>query len=61
MNQSFGQLHIGSNRGSSYLTCNFVILNVGISQAVSLVWIRDLYLSYYRYALCFFFFFFKYK
>ena len=46
MNQSFGQLHIGSNRGSRNLSCNFVILNMGISQAVSLVWIQDLYLSY---------------
>ena len=48
-NRSFGHLQIDSNRGSSYVTCTFVVGRVGINQAVALVWIQDLYLSYYRY------------
>ena len=50
-NRSFGHLQIGSNRGSSYVTCTFVVGRVGINQAVALVWIQDLYLSYYRYCV----------
>ena len=48
-NRSFGHLQIDSNRGSSYVTCTFVVGRVDINQAVALVWIQDLYLSYYRY------------
>ncbi|KAL9953500.1 hypothetical protein ACROYT_G040923 [Oculina patagonica] len=47
INQSYGQLHIGNNRGgSSYVSCDWVIGSVGISQAVAFVWIQDLYLIY---------------
>ena len=48
-NRSFGHLETGSDRGSSYLTCTLVVGRGGINQAVALVWIEDLYLSYYRY------------
>ena len=48
-NRSFGHLQIDSNRGSSYVTCTFAVGRVGINQAVALVWIQDLYFSYYRY------------
>ncbi|CAH3185289.1 unnamed protein product, partial [Porites lobata] len=46
-NRSFGRLETGSNRGSSYITCTLVVGRGGINQAVALVWIQDLYLSYY--------------
>ncbi|XP_073248869.1 uncharacterized protein [Porites lutea] len=46
-NRSFGRLETGSDRGSSYMTCTFVVGRGGINQAVALVWIGDLYLSYY--------------
>ena len=48
MDQSFGELQIGSaSRGYRYIRCTLLIGNVGISQASALVWIRDLYLPYY--------------
>ena len=48
-NRSFGDIEIGSNRGSSYITCTFVIGRGDIKRAVALIWIQDLYLFYYRY------------
>lgn len=47
VNRSFGQLQIDRNRGSSYLSCSFVIGNIGISQGVAPIWIQDLYLASY--------------
>ena len=48
-NRSFGHLEIGSNRGSSSITCTFLIGRGDINQAVAVIWIQDLYLSHYRY------------
>ncbi|CAH3116621.1 unnamed protein product [Porites lobata] len=46
-NRSFGEIEIGSNRGSSYVTCTFVTGRGDIKRAVALIWIQDLYLFYY--------------
>jgi len=49
VNQLFGQLKIGSNRGYSYVRCTLLIGNAGIGQASALFWLGDLYLPYYGY------------
>ena len=46
LNQTFGQLQIDPRSYSSYLRCNWAIGNAGISQAVALVSIQELSLSY---------------
>ena len=48
MNQPFGQLQVGRRSSYSYLRCNWVIGNAGISQAVALLSLQELYLSSYR-------------
>ncbi|XP_022786238.1 uncharacterized protein LOC111326491 isoform X2 [Stylophora pistillata] len=46
LNDSFGQVRIGSNRNYYYLRCTWNIVNVGIQQAVAFIWIKDFYFSY---------------
>ncbi|PFX28263.1 Transmembrane protease serine 5 [Stylophora pistillata] len=48
LNESFGQVHVGSNRNyySNYLSCTWNIVNVGMQQAVAFIWISDSYFSY---------------
>ena len=47
INQSFGQLQFGRKGSYGSLLCIWSIGNVGIEQAVALISIQELYLSYY--------------
>ena len=47
LNQSLGQIQFGPKGSYSYLLCTWSIGNVGIEQAVALMSIQELSLSYY--------------